>query len=214
MRVRGVDANQHIVLVIFSTCGCSSCSAPFRTAAGFVHFRRFGQFCDLRPQTRASKFAATSAYSRTRKASCDPTRADEPHVKSSMKAAPAGADTPTRAWHELPQQRSSCICHRIQRFPLSVSVHPARSPSSGIHRLAVRPPDAQQPRMPMETSVPECTITCAWVVSTRATQPSPPEPFQLSLLSPLPGATAGRVRARMKMTASSSMSLKTRFAPP
>ena len=44
----------------------------------------------------------------------------------------------------------------------------------------------------METSVPECTGTCAWIVSTRATKPSPSEPFQLSFLSPLPGATAGQ----------------------
>jgi len=43
----------------------------------------------------------------------------------------------------------------------------------------------------METSVPECTGACAWVVPTRANKPSPPEPFQLSFLSPLPGATAG-----------------------
>ena len=44
----------------------------------------------------------------------------------------------------------------------------------------------------METSVPECTGACAWVVPTRANKPSPPEPFQLSFLSPLPGATAGQ----------------------
>ena len=43
----------------------------------------------------------------------------------------------------------------------------------------------------MEPSVPKCAGTCAWVVPTRATKPSPPEPFQLSFLSPLPGATAG-----------------------
>ena len=44
----------------------------------------------------------------------------------------------------------------------------------------------------METSVPECTGACAWVVPTRANKPSPPEPFQLSFLSLLPGATAGQ----------------------
>ncbi len=44
----------------------------------------------------------------------------------------------------------------------------------------------------MENLVPERTGVCSWVLSTRATNASPPEPFQLSFLSPLPGATAGQ----------------------
>jgi DNA repair protein RadC len=44
----------------------------------------------------------------------------------------------------------------------------------------------------METSVPECTGVCSWVVPTRATHAYPPAPFQLSFLSPLPSATAGQ----------------------
>jgi DNA repair protein RadC len=44
----------------------------------------------------------------------------------------------------------------------------------------------------METSMPECTRGCSRVIPTRATHVSPTEPFQLSFLSPLPGATAGQ----------------------
>ena len=44
----------------------------------------------------------------------------------------------------------------------------------------------------MEASVHDRAGACAWVGPTGATSPSPPEPFQLSFLSPFVVATGGQ----------------------